>query len=93
MIEKELNRILKKRFADGLVVITNQSHLHAGHSGSPETGESHFEVTIISDEFDQKSRLDRHKMVNELVFSLFNAGLHALNLNLFTTKEHKGNTF
>ena len=93
MIEKELNRILKKRFPDGRVIITNQSHLHTGHSGSPETGESHFEVTIISDAFDQKSRLDRHKMVNEDIFSLFNSGLQALNLNLYTIKEHWNNTF
>ena len=29
--------------------VVNESHQHAGHSSSPETGESHFRVLIVSD--------------------------------------------
>ena len=38
--------------------VVNESHLHAGHSSSPGTGESHFRVLIVSDAFAGKSRVD-----------------------------------
>ena len=28
--------------------IVNESHLHAGHSSAPDTGESHFRVLVVS---------------------------------------------
>ena len=87
MIETELNHILQKTFPDGQVIVENQSHLHAGHGGSPETGQSHFHVTVISDQFDKKSRIERHKIINKAVFSLFSIGLHALSLKAFSKKE------
>ncbi|MGH6814132.1 MAG: BolA family protein [Hyphomicrobiaceae bacterium] len=58
--------------------IVNESHLHSGHAGSPESGESHFRILIVSDLFMGKSRVERHRMVNTALAEELAAGLHAL---------------
>src|ERR1700756_1070402 len=45
--------------------VINESHVHAGHQSSPGTGESHFRVLVMSPEFAGKSRVDRHRLVND----------------------------
>jgi BolA family transcriptional regulator, general stress-responsive regulator len=45
--------------------VINESYLHAGHRSSPGTGESHFRVLVMSPKFAGKSRVDRHRLVND----------------------------
>ena len=89
MIEKELNTILHKKFPDAEIIIDNQSHLHAAHKSSPQSGDSHFQITVIDDNFEGKNRISRHQMVNNALSPLFSKGLHALSLRLFTHNEYK----
>jgi BolA family transcriptional regulator, general stress-responsive regulator len=58
--------------------VINESHLHAGHRNSPETGESHFRVLIVSALFAGKSRLARHRLVNEVLAAELGGKVHAL---------------
>ncbi|MFM9937942.1 MAG: BolA family protein [Hyphomicrobiaceae bacterium] len=58
--------------------VVNESHLHAGHAGSPGTGESHFRVLIVSPLFEGRSRVDRHRMVNDALADLLRHRVHAL---------------
>lgn len=61
--------------------IENQSHLHAGHAGSPGTGESHFRLEIVSAAFEGKSRLARQRMVNEILAEELAGPVHALTMS------------
>lgn len=63
--------------------IVNESHLHHGHASSPGTGESHFRLKVVAEAFRGKSRLERHRMVNEALAALLRGRVHALAL---TTK-------
>ena len=58
--------------------IVNESHLHAGHRNSPGTGESHFRVLVVSAIFAGKSRLARHRLVNEALAAELKTKVHAL---------------
>ena len=58
--------------------VVNESHLHAGHASSPGTGESHFRLLIVSDAFTGKSRIERHRIVNDVVRDELQDGVHAL---------------
>jgi BolA protein len=58
--------------------LVNESHLHASHRSSPGTGESHFRVLIVSEVFTGKSRVERHRVVNELLSEELKGGVHAL---------------
>jgi BolA family transcriptional regulator, general stress-responsive regulator len=70
------------RFQPTRLEVINESHLHAGHRGSPGTGESHFRVLIVSAQFAGKSRLQRHRLVNEALAAELKDKVHALALEL-----------
>jgi BolA protein len=46
-----------------------------------QSGETHFKVIIVSDVFDGKILIDRHRLVNEcLALELAERGVHALSI-------------
>ena len=48
--------------------VINESQLHAGHQAHFDgTGESHFRIRIVAEAFTGKSRLERHRMINQLL--------------------------
>lgn len=88
MIEAALKDILEKTFDGGIVYVENQSHLHHGHAGSPHSGQSHFFVKIVSEEFEGLTRVQRHQKINDVIKPLFDKGLHALSLDLKTPSKN-----
>ena len=59
--------------------VNDESHLHAGHAGSRPGGETHFRIDVVSAAFVGKSRVDRHRIVNDALAEAFGRrGLHAL---------------
>jgi BolA family transcriptional regulator, general stress-responsive regulator len=77
-VQDQIIKRLTAAFAPEALDVVNESHLHAGHPGSPGTGESHFRVRIVADGFSGKSRLERHRMVNETLADLLRGPIHAL---------------
>jgi BolA protein len=67
--------------------VVNESHMHAGHRSSPGTGESHFRVLIVADAFVGKSRVDRHRMVNDVLKGDVGGKIHALALAAYAPGE------
>lgn len=67
--------------------VVNESHLHAGHGSSPETGESHFRVLIVAGAFAGKSRIERHRIVNDVVRDELKDGVHALAIKALAPGE------
>jgi BolA protein len=70
--------------------VVNESHLHAGHRSSPGTGESHFRVLIVSEDFSGKSRVERHRMVNDLLSDELKNAVHALAIKACAPGEATG---
>jgi BolA protein len=75
--EHRLRRRLESRFAPALLVIEDESHLHAGHAGAAE-GHSHFRVTIVAEAFRGVTPLARHRLVYAAVDDLLKTEIHAL---------------
>jgi BolA protein len=73
---------LQRAFQPTRLDVINESHLHAGHRTSPGTGESHFRVLMVSPLFAGKSRLQRHRLVNETLAAELKGKVHALALDL-----------
>ena len=67
--------------------VINESELHAGHRSSPGTGESHFRVVIVSPRFDGASRLERHRLINDLLADELAGGIHALAIHAYAPGE------
>ena len=69
-------------FQPEAIDVQDVSHQHAGHAGWREGGGTHFEVTMRAAVFAGKSRLQRHKLVNEVLADDLAGSIHALQLHL-----------
>lgn len=67
--------------------IIDDSHSHAGHAGVQESGGGHFFVTIVSDQFEGKSRVQRHQLIYGVLGTLMQTDIHALSIKSFTPAE------
>ena len=68
--------------------VIDESARHAGHSGARREGETHYAITIVSEQFSGLNRIARSRMVNDLLAKEFASGLHALSLVLRSPGEH-----
>ena len=78
---------LEQALAPVSLEIIDESHRHEGHSGSKPSGETHFNVTIVSAAFEGKTRIARHRMVFDVLKAQMDAPIHALALSTLTPKE------
>ncbi|MDJ0278577.1 BolA family protein [Sphingomonas sp. 2R-10] len=60
------------------LIVTNDSHHHAGHMGDDGTGETHFSVEIVAAAFSGQSRVARQRLVNRALADLLATRIHAL---------------
>jgi len=74
---------IKQRLTPQHFEISNESSLHHVPTGS----ESHFKVLIVSNEFEGKPLLQRHKILNEVLKKEMRDQIHALALHTLTPKE------
>ena len=65
-------------FAPESLEVVDESSQHLGHAGHRPGGETHFRVYIVAKAFKGKSRLERHRMVNETLSRELAGGVHAL---------------
>lgn len=68
--------------------IVDESHLHAGHPGAA-SGAGHFAVSIITDKFNGKSLIERHRLVYLAVDDLMPSEIHALSIKAISSEEVK----
>jgi BolA protein len=78
--EQRLRQRLEARFAPTVLVIEDQSHLHAGHAGAAQ-GHGHFHVTIVAEAFRGVSAVARHRLVYDAVDELLKTDIHALSID------------
>ena len=86
-VEATMREKLQRAFQPTRLDVINESHLHAGHRTSPGTGESHFRLLMVSPLFAGKSRLQRHRLVNEALAAELKGKVHALALDLRAPDE------
>lgn len=77
-MQESISAKLTAALAPQSLVVTDESHLHEGHGGWREGGNTHFRIDVVSAAFAGKSRVERHRMVNALLADEFARGLHAL---------------
>ena len=76
-------------FGDAEIDVKDESHLHAGHAGAREGGESHFRVRVVSAKFKGLSRVARQRMVNAALREELEGPVHALAMATLTPDEAK----
>ena len=90
----DMDQTIRQKLMIGLrptrLDVINESELHAGHRSSPGTGHSHYRVLIVSEAFAGKSRIERHRLVNEVLSEELPAKIHAFALKAYAPGEDVG---
>lgn len=73
--------------------LKNESAKHANHiehlGSAGFSGETHYKLIIVADVFIDKSRIDRQRLINDLLVDEFKTGLHAFEMKIYTPSEFK----
>ncbi len=81
-----IHELLTASFEPSELLVKDQSHLHAGHAGA-EDGKGHFAVNIVSEAFEGKSRIQRHRIIFDALGDMMQTDIHALSINARTPSE------
>ncbi|MDC0609929.1 BolA/IbaG family iron-sulfur metabolism protein [Vibrio sp.] len=79
IIESKLTEALNPIHMD----VINESFMHNVPPGS----ESHFKVIVVSNEFENKRLIARHRLVNQTLANELENGVHALSMHTYTPSE------
>lgn len=85
--------IIEKKLAEHIdcafLLVENESFRHA----VPANSETHFKVTVVSNDFSGKLLIARHRLINGLLSEQLAGPVHALAMHTYTTEqwEKKGN--
>ena len=86
-VAERIARKLRGAFSPRLLAVTDESHKHAGHAGARPEGETHFHVRIVAEAFDGRTRVDRHRLVNEALAEELAGPVHALSITARGIRE------
>jgi len=90
MTADTIRQTLEKALKPETIEIIDHSAAHAGHAGN--TGGGHYNVTIVSQQFEGKSLVQRHQLVYQALGDMMKEEIHALGINALTpTENNKGN--
>jgi BolA protein len=82
-LESILRQKIETAFDPEYYELENESHMHS----VPKNSETHFRLLIVSEAFAGKSRIDRSRLVNDLIKDEMKQGLHALSQRTMTPAE------
>ncbi len=88
-----IQAIIEKKLAESIectfLQVENESFRHA----VPENSETHFKVTLVSEEFIGKLLIARHRLVNTILAEQLSGPVHALAIHTYTPEQwaQKGN--
>ncbi len=85
----KIKKFLTESLSPNYINIQDVSHAHAGHIEASPNGETHFNITISSHHFIDKTKIERHKIVNNILKPCFNSGLHAASIKTLTPEEYE----
>lgn len=83
---------LKSALKPTVITLVDESHLHASHAQSPKTPESHFNLNIVSPEFEGLSLLQRQRKVYTILSDELKDHIHALSMKTKTPDEEARST-
>ena len=81
-ITQRIEKKVGETFGAESFSLEDDSAKHAGHAGHQPGGETHFNLSVISDAFAGKNRVQRQRMIYQLLAEELEERVHALSLSL-----------
>ena len=90
MTADTIRQKLEEALKPNVLEIIDHSAAHAGHAGNK--GGGHYNVTIVAEQFEGKSLVQRHQLIYQILGDMMKDEIHALGINALTpTENSKGN--
>ena len=86
-VAETMRQKLTEALAPTHLVIIDESRRHAGHAGARPEGETHFRIEIVSEKFAGLSRIERQRLVHQVLATELAGRVHALSLATRTPQE------
>jgi len=87
LVGKTLEAKLQAAFSPVSLQVIDESSQHQGHTGARPDGESHFRVKIVAAAFKSKSRVEQHRMINQVLALELKERVHALAIEAAAPKN------
>ena len=84
----KIEKILQDNFDPYFFLVKDVSEEHRGHTNFIENVESHFEIIIVSQKFENLNNLARHRMINKSLKEEFSSDLHSVTIKTHTIDEY-----
>ena len=85
----KIDQLIIDQFEPHFFSVSDVSEQHRGHQNFKENVESHFEIIIVSEKFDNRNKIERHRMVNKSLKEEFLSDLHSVTIKTYTIDEFK----
>lgn len=85
----KIEKILVDNFEPYFFLVKDVSEEHRGHQNFRENVESHFEIVIVSQKFENLNNVARHRMINKSLKEEFMSDLHSVTMKTFTIDEYE----
>lgn len=86
-VEETIRRKITERLAPETLEVKDESHLHAGHAGAPDGGESHFRITVVASAFEGLNPVARQRLINDILREELAGPIHALAMKTLAPDE------
>ena len=86
-VAETIRKKLTEAFSPQRLEVVDDSSRHAGHAGARQGGESHFNVVIVSADFEGASRVQRQRSVYAALTEELAGPVHALSVKALTPRE------
>ena len=80
--KQRIDKILSKKLNNFLLEIIDNSNLHKGHNNFKGNEETHIKIILTKINKIPTSRLNIHRLVNNLLEEEFKTGLHSLEIEI-----------
>ena len=78
---------IEEKLAHGLNLLHMEVINESSNHNVPPGSESHFKLVLVSPDFDGKTLIKRHRLVNELLADELQNKIHALSMHTYTEEE------
>ena len=83
IIQRSIEKKLKENLKSSYLEVLNESNMHS----VPPNSETHFKVIVVSEFFNEKSRINRHQLINSILAEEIAGPVHALSIQAHTEEE------
>ena len=85
----KIERIISSEINPYFFSVKDVSSEHRGHQSFKEGVESHFDIVIVADIFEDMSKIERHRLINKMLKEEFLLDLHSVTLKVYSIEEFR----